>query len=169
MSAQSHRTAGPHSPPSSPRSRSPPSRPRPARSPPIEHGVPAIPVNARGTDVAAQDQQVPRPVVNARGTDVAAQDQQMRQPIVNAPGTDVAAQDPQMRQPIINAPGTDVAAADQQAPIVDNPGPVSPADRQDDSLPTLLLLALIALGVTLVGLGLASRLAATRRRTRAAA
>ena len=118
--------------------------------PAIDHGVPAIPVNAPGTDVAAQDQQVQRPVVNARGTDVAAPDQQAQRPVVNARGTDVA-------------------AADQQAPIVDNPGPVSPADRPDDSLPTLLLLALIALGLTLAGLGLASRLAATRRRTRAAA
>ena len=115
-----------------------------------DHGVPTIPVNARGTDVAAPDQQVQRPVVNARGTDVAAQDQQMRQPIVNAPRTDVAARD-------------------QQAPIVDDPGPVSPADRADDSTPTLLLLALIALGLTLAGLGLASRVTATRRRTRAAA
>ena len=66
-------------------------------------------------------------------------------------------------------PGTDVAAVDQQAPIVDNPAPVSPADSPDDSWPTLVLLALIALGLTLAGLGLASRHAATRRRTRAAA
>ena len=125
--------------------------PAPADAQPaIEHGVPGIPVNARGTDVAAQDQQVQRPVVNARGTDVAAQD-------------------PQMRQPIVNAPGTDVAAADQQAPIVDNPAPVSPADPPDNALPTPLLFALIALGLTLAGLGLASRFAATRRRTRAAA
>jgi hypothetical protein len=118
--------------------------------PAIDHVVPTIPVNARGTDVAAQDQQAQRPVVNARGTDVAAQDQQAQLPVVNARGTDVG-------------------AADQQAPIVDNPGPVGPADRPDDSLPTPLLLALIALGLTLAGLGLASRLAATRRRTRAAA
>lgn len=99
--------------------------------PAFDHGVPTIPVNARGTDVAARDQQVQPPVVNARGTDV--------------------------------------AAADQQAPIVHNPAPVSPADAPDDSLPTPLLLALIALGLTLAGLGLASRFAATRRRTRAAA
>lgn len=99
--------------------------------PVADHGVPAIPVNAPGTDVAAQDQQVQRQVVNA--------------------------------------PGTNVAAADQQAPIADNPGPVSPADGPDDPTPTLPLLALIALGVTLAGLGLASRLAATRRRHRAAA
>jgi hypothetical protein len=118
--------------------------------PAIDHGMPAIPVNARGTDVAAQDQQAVRPIVNARGTDVAAQDQQRQRPIVNARGTDVV-------------------AADQQAPIVDNPGPVSPADRPDDSLPTPLLLALIALGLTLAGLGLASRVTTTRRRTRAAA
>ena len=118
--------------------------------PVVDHGMPAIPVNAPGTDVAAQDQQAPRPVVNA-------------------PGTDVAARDQQVQRPVVNAPGTDVAAVDQQAPIVDNPGPVSPADSPDDSWPTLLLLALIALGLTLVGLGLASRHAATRRRTRAAA
>jgi len=99
--------------------------------PAIDHGMPAIPVNAPGTDVAAQDQQAP--------------------------------------WPIVNAPGTDVAAVDQQAPIADNPSPVSPADGPDDSLPTLVVLALIGLGVTLAGLGLASRLAATRRRTRAAA
>jgi hypothetical protein len=118
--------------------------------PVADHGVPAIPVNAPGTDVAAQDQQVQRQVVNA-------------------PGTDVAAQDQQAQRPVVNAPGTNVAAADQQAPIVDNPGPVSPADGPDDTMPTILLLALIALGVTLAGLGLASRLAATRRRHRAAA
>ena len=99
--------------------------------PVADHGVPAIPVNAPGTDVAAQDQQVQREVVNA--------------------------------------PGTDVAAVDQQAPIAENPSPVGPADGPDDSLPTLVVLALIALGVTVAGLGLASRLAATRRRTRAAA
>ena len=69
----------------------------------------------------------------------------------------------------VNAPGTDVAAVDQQAPIADNPSPVSPADGPDDSLPTLVVLALIALGLTVAGLGLASRHAATRRRTRAAA
>jgi hypothetical protein len=118
--------------------------------PAVDHGMPAIPVNAPGTDVAAQDQRAPRP-------------------IVNAPGTDVAAQDQQAPRPVVNAPGTDVAAVDQQAPIADNPSPVSPADGPDDSLPTLLVLALIALGLTLAGLGLASRLAATRRRTRAAA
>ena len=99
--------------------------------PAVDHGVPTIPVNARGTDVAAQDQQVQRPVVNARGTDV--------------------------------------SASDQQAPIVDNPGPVRPADHPDDSWPTPLLLALIALGLILAGLGLASRRTATRRRTHAAA
>ena len=99
--------------------------------PTVDHGMPAIPVNAPGTDVAAQDQQAPRPIVNA--------------------------------------PGTDVAALDQQAPIADKPSPVSPAEGPDDSLPTLVVLALIALGVTLAGLGLASRLAVTRRRTRTAA
>ena len=40
------------------------------------HGVPAAPVNAPGTDVAAPDQQAPRAIVNAPGTDVAASDQQ---------------------------------------------------------------------------------------------
>jgi hypothetical protein len=99
--------------------------------PAVDHGVPAIPVNAPGTNVAARDQQSVRPVVNARGTDV--------------------------------------SAADQQAPIVDNPGAVRPSDSPDGSWPTPLLLALIALGLTLAGLGLASRLAATRRRARAAA
>jgi hypothetical protein len=43
---------------------------------PDAHGVPAAPVNAPGTDVAARDQQVQRSVVNAPGTDVAAPDQQ---------------------------------------------------------------------------------------------
>jgi hypothetical protein len=43
---------------------------------PDAHGVPAAPVNAPGTDVAAPDQQAPRVVVNAPGTDVAAPDQQ---------------------------------------------------------------------------------------------
>ena len=88
---------------------------------------------------------------------------------VNARGTDVAAARPAGAATVVNARGTDVAAADQQAPIVDNPVPVSSADRPDDSLPTPLLLALIALGLTLAGLGLASRVTATRRRTRAAA
>src|SRR5215211_7887661 len=99
----------------------------------IDHGVPAIPVNAPGTDVAAPDQQAPRPVVNAR---------------------------PQLGPPTWpTAP----------KPIVRNPAPVSPADPPEDSLPTPLVLALIALGLMLGGLGLASRLAVTRRRTRAAA
>jgi hypothetical protein len=51
---------------------------------PDAHGVPAAPVNAPGTDVAAPDQQVLRSVVNAPGTDVAAPDQQA--PRVDATG-----------------------------------------------------------------------------------
>jgi hypothetical protein len=44
---------------------------------PAPHGSDvAAPVNARGTDVAALDQQSPAIIVNARGTDVAAPDQQ---------------------------------------------------------------------------------------------
>ena len=119
----------------------------------------------RTQPAAPQDMRSP----NARGTDVAAQDQQTRQPVVNARGTDVAAQDQQTRQPVINARGTDVGAADQQAPIVGKSGPVSPADRPDGSSPTPLLLALMALGLMLAGLGVASRVTATRRRTRATA
>jgi hypothetical protein len=47
----------------------------------FDSGVPrsadaAAPVNARGTDVRAPDQQSPKVIVNARGTDVAAPDQQ---------------------------------------------------------------------------------------------
>jgi hypothetical protein len=48
----------------------------PAGARPPEHGIPTAPPNARGTDVAAPDQQAPRLVVNAPGTDVAARDQQ---------------------------------------------------------------------------------------------
>ena len=94
-------------------------------------GVPGAPVNARGTDVAAPDQQVQRTVVNARGTDV--------------------------------------AAPDQQSPISDRPGPVSPADGPDDSAPTLTLLALLGLALCLAGVGVASRAAVARRRSRATA
>ena len=86
------------------------------------------PVNARGTDVAAADQQTPRPVVNARGTDVAAVDQQ--------------------------APSA--AASDQQAPVA----------APEDTIPSFALIAMLA--VALGGAVFVTRLATTRRRSRAA-
>jgi hypothetical protein len=88
---------------------------------------------------------------------------------VNAPGTDVAAPDQQSPKVVVNARGTDVTAPDQQSPIADvasRPAPVSPAP-DDGSLPTVALVAMIALG--LGGLGVAARLATSRRRTRATA
>ena len=111
--------------------------------PTADHGVPTAPVNARGTDVAAPDQQAQRPVV-----------------ILRRSGTQV-----------VNAPGTDVAAPDQQNRISPrpNPVPVSPADRPGDSSPTPTLLALLALGLCLAGVAFASRLAVTRRRSRVTA
>ena len=111
--------------------------------PTADHGVPTAPVNARGTDVAAPDQQAQRPVV-----------------ILRRSGTQV-----------VNAPGTDVAAPDQQNRISPrpNPVPVSPADRPGDASPTPTLLALLALGLCLAGVAFASRLAVTRRRSRVTA
>jgi len=118
------------------------------------HGVPAAPVNAPGTDVAAPDQQVQRPVVNARGTDVAAPDQQ-------APGV------------VLRPRGTTVASHDE----VDGPAPVGPAaeagatgpiDGIDDSGPTITHVALIALALGLAGVAFASWLTVSRKRGRAA-
>jgi hypothetical protein len=60
---------------------------------PDAHGVPAAPVNAPGTDVAARDQQVQRPVVNAPGTDVAAPDQQAPRVVIRPRGTSVTSHD----------------------------------------------------------------------------
>ena len=87
---------------------------------------------------------------------------------VNARGTDVAAPDQQSPKVIVNARGTDVAAPDQQSPVADGgrPEPVSPVPS-DDSMPTIALIALIAVG--LGGLGFAAHLATVRRRTRATA
>jgi hypothetical protein len=102
----------------------------PAGARPDTHGIPAAPVNARGTDVAAPDQQVQRPVVNARGTDV--------------------------------------AAPDQQSPIVDGGNPGSQVNAADDSTPTLTLLALIGLALALAGIGFASWLVVSRKRSGAA-
>ena len=45
----------------------------------------------------------------------------------------------------------------------------SPTNRSNDSFPTVLVLALAALGLMLGGVALASKGAVTRRRTRAAA
>jgi hypothetical protein len=86
---------------------------------------------------------------------------------VNARGTDVAAPDQQSPAVSVNARGTDVAAPDQQSPIV--VGGVRPASPvpSDDSMPTIALIALIAVG--LGGLGFAAHLATGRRRTRATA
>jgi hypothetical protein len=87
---------------------------------------------------------------------------------VNARGTDVAALDQQSPAVSVNARGTDVAAPDQQSPIVVGGGvrPASPVPS-DDSVPTVTLIALIAVG--LGGLGFAAHLATGRRRTRATA
>jgi hypothetical protein len=86
---------------------------------------------------------------------------------VNARGTDVSAPDQQSRPVVVNARGTDVAAPDQQSPVAGGrPEPVSPVPS-DDSMPTVALFALIAVG--LGGLGFAAHLASGRRRTRATA
>jgi hypothetical protein len=88
---------------------------------------------------------------------------------VNARGTDVAALDQQSPAVSVNARGTDVAAPDQQSTVADPgglPEPAGPAPG-DDSMPTVTLFALIAVG--LGGLGLAARVATGRRRTRATA
>ena len=149
------------------------------------HGVPAVSSIGPGT-VAAQQRHVATPPINAVGTDVAAQDQQaeapashpavlaapheqVQSPVSNATGTDVAAHDQQAPRAVVNTLGTNVAAHDQQASIAEDPAPVSPATPSNDSFPTLLVLALAALGLTLGGVALASKGAVTRRRTRAAA
>ena len=118
---------------------------------PDAHGVPAAPVNAPGTDVAAPDQQVQRSVVNARGTDVAAPDQQAPRIVIRPHGT-----------------GLDLHGQ------VNGTAPVSPAPKADatgpmrrDSGPTIALLALIALALGLAGVGFASWLAVSRKRGRA--
>ena len=117
---------------------------------PDPHGVPAVPVNAPGTDVAAPDQQAPRPVVNARGTDVAAPDQQAPRGGSTPRGTSVASHD----------------QLDRTAPV--NPAPkadaTSPIDGIDDSGPAITMLALIALALGLAGVGFASWLAVSRKR-----
>jgi hypothetical protein len=119
--------------------------PAAAGAQPDGHGVPAAPVNAPGTDVAAPDQQAPRVVINAPGTDVAAPDQQ--------------------------APRATRGSSHYQA---DRTAPVSPAPRVDatgpidDSGPTITLPALIALALGLTGVGFASWLAVSRKRGRAA-
>jgi hypothetical protein len=48
---------------------------------PDTHGVPAAPVNAPGTDVAAQDQQAPRAVIRVHPSSIAAPDQADRAPV----------------------------------------------------------------------------------------
>ena len=116
------------------------------------HGVPAAPVNAPGTDVAARDQQVPRSVVNARGTDVAAPDQQAPRIVIRPHGTS-----PGLRGQV-NGTG----------PVSPAPkgGATRPIDGTDDSSPTITLLALIALALGLAGVGFAAWLAVSRKRGR---
>jgi hypothetical protein len=104
--------------------------------------------------------------VNAPGTDVAAADQQTPRPVINAPGTDVAAADQQTPRPVINAPGTDVAAVDQQAPSAAASGQQAPIAAPEDSIPSFALIAMLA--VALGGAVIVTRLATTRRRSRAA-
>ena len=136
------------------------------------HGLPAAPVNAPGTDVAARDQQVQRSVVNAPGTDVAAPDQQVQRSVVNAPGTDVAAPDQQAPPIVLRRSGVTVASHDRvhrttpvdPAPKAEAAGPI---DGTDDSEPTITLLALLALALGLAGVGFASWLAVSRKRGRA--
>jgi hypothetical protein len=56
---------------------------------PDAHGVPAAPVNAPGTDVAAPDQQAPRVVLRRSGISVASRDQVDRTaPVSPAPEAD---------------------------------------------------------------------------------
>jgi hypothetical protein len=133
--------------------------------------APAYMSDAHGV-IGASGEQVTRPAsVNARGTDVAAVDQQVQSPVVNARGTDVAAVDQQVRNPVVNARGTDVAAVDQQVPrgSGDPVAPAAPVAASDDTMPTVVLMGLIALALAGLGLGLAAWLAASRKRTRAVA
>jgi len=117
------------------------------------HGVPAAPVNAPGTDVAAPDQQVQRSVVNAPGTDVAAPDQQAPPIVLRRSGVTVASHDRVHRTtPVDPAPKAEAAG---------------PIDGTDDSEPTITLLALLALALGLAGVGFASWLAVSRKRGRA--
>jgi len=116
------------------------------------HGVPAAPVNAPGTDVAAPDQQV-RSHINARGTDVAARDQQGPRVVLRRHGTSVASHDNVNR----TAPVSPAPKADATAPI----------DGTDDSGPAIMLQALIALALGLAGVGFASWLVSSRKRSRA--
>jgi hypothetical protein len=85
---------------------------------------------------------------------------------VNAPGTDVAATDQQAPRPVVNASGTDVAAVDQQAPSAAASDQQAPVAAPEDSIPSFALIAMIA--VALGGAVFATRLATTRRRSRAA-
>ena len=120
---------------------------------PGAHGVPAAPVNAPGTDVAARDQQVQRSVVNAPGTDVAAPDQQAARVVIRPRGTSVASRDQ-----------VDRTARDSPVPKADATGPI---DGTDDSGPTIMLLALSALALGLAGVRFASWHAMSRKRGRA--
>jgi hypothetical protein len=118
---------------------------------PEVHGVPAAPVNAPGTDVAARDQQVQRSAVNARGTDVAAPDQQAPRIVIRPHGT---------------SPGLH-GQVNGTAPVSPAPkGDATPIDGTDDSSPTSTLLALIALALGLAGVGFAAWLAVSRKRGR---
>jgi hypothetical protein len=119
---------------------------------PDVHGVPAAPVNAPGTDVAARDQQVQRSVVNARGTDVAASDQQASRIVIRPHGTSVGLHGQ-----------VDGTAPISPAPKADATGPI---DGTDDSGPTITLLVLIALALGLAGVGFAAWLAVSRKRGR---
>src|SRR4051794_25343058 len=79
------------------------------------HGVPAVTGVTPGSD-AAQLRRTP--VVNARGTDVAAQDQRTEPAVVDAAGTDVAAPDQQVPITVDPAPISSAAPSDDPFPTV---------------------------------------------------
>ena len=81
-------------------------------------------------------------------------------------GTDVAAADQQAPRPVVNARGTDVAAVDQQAPSAAASDQQAPVAAPEDSIPSFALIAMLA--VALGGAVFVTRLATTRRRSRAA-
>ena len=74
--------------------------------------------------------------------------------------------DQQAPRPVVNARGTDVAAVDQQAPSAAASDQQAPVAAPEDTIPGFALIAMIA--VALGGAVFVTRLATTRRRSRAA-
>jgi hypothetical protein len=114
--------------------------------------APAYPADAHGVVTPGQS-------VNARGTDVAAADQQSTGPVFRrrSAGADAG--------PSVNARGTDVAAADQQSPRSTAEAGETGVPASGDSPALFPIIGLVVLG----GLALASGLAVGRRRGRVTA